>query len=487
MIRDENSRSDAPHGRGTAAATLIICIGGLIVAGVSDLMLPNGDPNAIFRTAAVLTGAVLTAALAVEARGGVRSLLRTNVLMLVALYGLTFLEFLFPQPDLSSVVSPASAVDGIEAVLLGFAGIAIGRHIVPHHSTTLGSGGSLSQKVLFRVFLACFVIGYLHMFLAVNFDVLEVLRQMTLPRFSQAWARGQLGDWASLLNELGLLIYLIPPIAGLVLARHKEYKMGIKFTVLTVLAFTFFYGFSSGTRNVFMVFLLTFTISFLIFKRELKSLHLGITLVAVAVAAMVATYFMLEFRDVGLRNYSINEGKSDTLFVDNNVVVISNLTEVFPETVDYLGVEVPYVAITKPIPRALWPGKPEGLSFSAEDALGAEGLTIACTFVGESYIAGGFFGVLLASVFLGAAAGRWNRMGMDLASDFNLLLYVSGFFAATLAMRSILQVMPAVLPTLALWLYAKLWLPKAAQPLLPSPDASKAEASSSGGLQGQVR
>ena len=44
-----------------------------------------------------------------------------------------------------------------------------------------------------------------------------------------------------------------------------------------------------------------------------------------------------------------------------------------------------------PIPRVLWPEKPDGSNVSAETVLGLEGLTVASTFVGESYMAAGVF------------------------------------------------------------------------------------------------
>ena len=51
-------------------------------------------------------GVALLAATAVEAVAGVRALIRTDNLMLWVFYGLTLLEFLFPQPDVNSSVSP---------------------------------------------------------------------------------------------------------------------------------------------------------------------------------------------------------------------------------------------------------------------------------------------------------------------------------------------------------------------------------------------
>jgi oligosaccharide repeat unit polymerase len=404
---------------------------------------------------------VLAVALGLEARNGFRSLLRTDVLMLVVLYGLTLLEFVFPQDTLLHIVTPEGALAGAQAVLWGFAGIAVGRHLVPPKQIgDLALGGrQLSARTLLAVFLISFALGYLHIFVAVNFDIPEALRQMMLPRFSQDWSRGRLGDWTSLLTELGLLIYLVPPVAGAIFARAEEHRLISKALVFLVLALTFFYGFSGGTRSTFLTYLLTFVTSFLLFKRNLGARQIIAYCAISVVLTGIAVYFMLEFRSVGLANYSIAESQAETLFVDNNMVTISRLTEVFPDRAGFLGLEIPYNALIRPIPRALWPDKPEGLSVGIEDALGAEGLTVSATFVGESYMADGLVGVLITAILLGVLAGWWNRMGYEVDSDFKLLLYVSGFFAAALAMRSILQVVPAVLPTVALWLYGKLCLP----------------------------
>ena len=45
----------------------------------------------------------------------------------------------------------------------------------------------------------------------------------------------------------------------------------------------------------------------------------------------------------------------------------------FPRTHPFLGFEIPYQALIRPIPRAIWPGKPEGLSMTIEDVMEVEG------------------------------------------------------------------------------------------------------------------
>jgi len=189
-----------------------------------------------------------------------------------------------------------------------------------------------------------------------------------------------------------------------------------------------------------------------------QALFLGVPMLGVLLLAMV---YMLEFRTVGFSNASSVEHDGESFFVDYNVVNVSHLTEVFPSSFNYLGLEIPFNALIRPIPRALWPGKPEGLSVTIESALAVDpGMTLSCTFVGEAYMAGGLVAVVLISLFFGAAATMWNRVGTNSDLQFAQLLYVSGFLCAALAMRSMLSMVPFMLPTLALWLFARLWLPR---------------------------
>jgi hypothetical protein len=169
---------------------------------------------------------------------------------------------------------------------------------------------------------------------------------------------------------------------------------------------------------------------------------------------------MLQFRQVGLAYYLESGGLAagpaeETLLIDNNLPVISELTGIFPDTIQYLGLEVPYYAIVRPVPRALWPSKPEGLSVEIADALNLHGLTVSATFVGEAYMMGGYLAIIAVGLLLGWLSGWWNRFGRDLRSNLNVALYASGFFATMLAMRSMLWLTTAMLPTLALWLYIK--------------------------------
>ena len=196
------------------------------------------------------------------------------------------------------------------------------------------------------------------------------------------------------------------------------------------------------------------------FKPNISWRYVACLACLTAAILYLAAYYMLQFRQVGLAYYfksgAVAAGPAqETLFIDNNLPVLSQLTDVFPDTINYLGLEVPYYAIVRPVPRAVWPSKPEGLSVDVANVLNVRGLTLSVTFVGEAYMMGGYLGIVAVSLVLGWLCGWWNRFGRDLRSNVNFALYASGFFAVMLTMRSMLWLTTAMLPTFALWLYIK--------------------------------
>jgi oligosaccharide repeat unit polymerase len=441
-------------------STMIILVG-LLVTSVS---LPSDSAVGMFSHAAYGVGVTLAVAVLVEASSGIRLLIRVDLLFFLSLYGLTLLEFLFQQPHVEGLVAPTMAANGTYAVLVAFGGFAIGRHFVPIKRSLRPdfAVADLRPSSVFSAFIVVTFVGYLHILLAVDFDVFEAIRQMLLPRFSQSWSRGQYGDAAALLYELGALIALIPPMAGLIFAHAQRYSMPQKAVVVIVLVFTTYYGFASGTRSVLVSYIVTFTGVYVIAKPQLRLRH------ALMIGAMMLAFLftgislMLQFRTVGLGELSSTQAW-ESFYIDLDIVNIARLTDKFPDSFDYLGFEVPFNALVRPIPRILWPGKPTGLSVPIETALEAgTGLTLSCTYVGEAYMAGGFLAVLTISVLFGAAAEMWNRVGLTSNQQFKQIIYVSGFLCAAMTARSMLGMVPLMLPTLALWILGRLWLSRPA-------------------------
>jgi hypothetical protein len=251
-----------------------------------------------------------------------------------------------------------------------------------------------------------------------------------------------------------MLLFLVPPIAGVVFARRHVFSKSQILLVAAGFAFEMFYGFSSGTRNLFISFVVAFLIGYAFaLPRGRRTEMLAILITSVTVS-LISTMWMLNFRQIGLRAWFQGvRVQSDIheklLHVDMNLFVIGELVRTFPREHEFLGFEVPYLALIRPIPRALWPNKPTGMSASLESASGAdeEGWTVAASFVGEAYIAGGMVVVLLTGIFFGVICTWWSKLASPRNSEIGVLIYASGFVAVAISMRSLFVFTTALIPT----------------------------------------
>jgi len=425
---------------------------GIMATGI---FLQGDTPTQIGRFAAIGVGLSLMISLALDLRRGVQNVIRADVMAILAFYFLTLFELLFPQTEFDVMTNARATHMAVIIVLVGMAGLLVGRHIPRPKKQPFAE--TLTREVpaawIIMIFFTALFIGFAYMLASVDFNVLVMLDWFMAPRFSQPWGRGKFGDWRALLFELNMLTFLIPPLGGVILARRDRYAITALVGVSAGLALTFFYSFSSGTRNLFASHLVTFLIGYAFSlpanrRKEIVPLCIG-----GAVLFMAASTAMLKFRTGGLKNWiATGEGSAapmeKTVFVDYNLCAISRLVDVFPSHHAFLGWEVPFQAFIRPIPRAIWKGKPEGLSMSIEQALGAENMTIAASFAGESYIAGGMIGVIIGGLFFGIATGWWSYLSSSRNSELGVLIYASGFFAAVISMRSLFSFTTALLPTI---------------------------------------
>jgi oligosaccharide repeat unit polymerase len=439
-----------------------LMVAGLITTPIAAI---GAEPSALAHSYAVWVALSILGGIAVDFRRNLRNLVRADLMAIGAFYFLTLFEFLFPQPGFNAMVTLEETRVALLACVAGFAGLAVGRHLPPPAPRSLQHllSAEFAPRTLITIYSLCLFGAYFYMLLSVDFDFFEMVRQIMGPRFTQSWSRERLGDWRALMGEFGMVVYLIPPIAGVVLARKHQFTRNQKLYVAAGFLFTVFAGFVSGTRNVFATYLATFLVAFAFANDPRRKRELVTVGGAVAAVMLLATVVMLQFRNIGFSNYlaGLREGehKNDQtqFFVDYNLYVIAKLADVFPAQHDYLGFEIPYLSIIRPIPRAIWSGKPEGLSISIEDAVGVEGLTLASSFAGEAYMSGGLIGVFATGLAFGAITAWWNRFGRADNSTYGHLIFASGFFAAVISMRSMFVFTTAILPTIA-GLVAGQWL-----------------------------
>jgi hypothetical protein len=414
-------------------------------------------PSHLARQAAYGVLLSLVVSIAIDARAGLRNLIRADLLALVALFYLSLYEFLFPQPFFDGMISREATSSGLLILYLAFGSLLLGRHAPMPARAPFSRILQVEVPVgkLLGLFWLAATLGYFWMLVCSEGSVVKMFDAMLGARFSQPWTRGQLGDWRAIFSELTLMLYLLPALAGVMLARWERYRWYHLAPVVVVLLATLFQGFTTGTRNVFGAYLVNFLAAFAFASPATKRVRIVVMGTVCAVAMAAATYFMLQFREHGLRDWmegtyrESGELQKNFVFVDYNLHTIATLTTYFPERHPYLGLEIPYLAIIRPIPRALWPDKPKGMSAPIERVLGVENVTIAATFAGEAFISGGLAAVVFVGLLLGAIMGFWNTMASPRNSEIGTLVYASGFFAAVITMRSLFSFTTAVLPTIA--------------------------------------
>ena len=427
----------------------------LFLATAFGLVAADGEtPSEYLRTPAFVLGIGIVFAMLVESAGNLRNLVRADWIAIVALYGLTLTEFLFDQPEFNERATLVEVERALWLFSIGFLSLVGGRHLFIANSASAGINVTdLSPALILTAFWLVVPLGFSAELLSVKFNLFEMIDSQMGPRFSQPWSRGKIGGIYSLLYELGLFKYAIPAIAGVLTNYRKQIGIVHFCLVIVAMLFTLFFGFCSGTRNVFAAYLAGYAGTYLL---TLPRLSWGRASVVGAICAVVflgASYYMLEFRQMGLKRFWQNRDRvetRDTFYVDYNMWAIGKLGRLFPEPHQHLGVELYWHALTKPIPRVIWPSKPTDLSISIEGALEVEGLTIATTFIGESYMAFGELGVICTGLGLGFLCGWWNFVGTRMPGGYGQLVYASGFAAIAIAMRSLMFFTTNMLPTIGL-------------------------------------
>jgi len=439
----------------------MVVLASLVIAwGLSSGKFDDG--NSVLQTAAYTTGFGLGISVFLDLRHGWRNLVRADILMLMAVYALTLAEFLTPQPGLATVMSVEQSAAVANLVFLSFGGIAIGRHLAgtgppfAHSVCTLPTPPSF----LIALFWFCFCLGFAHQWIAVDFNPARWVTEWGRMRWAQSWGRGMLGDWKALFYELGLLLHILPPLGAIIIARPKLYSQATRILVILGVSLVFLWSFSSGTRHIFFAHVIMFTTALCYFRTLTPwgvFMRFGIAMCILYPASMI----MVTFRQKGLWWYleTLWSGTKiqgqytfDVLYVDWNLLSMSRLMQRVPLDYDFQGLSVFYYSLIRPIPRALWPEKPIGVVGVLTEALQEEGssLTYSVTYIGEAWLAGGYWAVIATSLFFGWLGGYWNRFGNPRHSDLGILIFASGFLSLAIAMRSMITFTTFLLPTLFL-------------------------------------
>lgn len=293
----------------------------------------------------------------------------------------------------------------------------------------------LTTKTLERLVPACFVLGMFNYAYATDFNPAVMFSYIGAQRWAAPWGRGQLGGWDAFLDQMQYFGYVLPSLTALLIAR-RGFKLqswlaiGMSGIMLVFLS-------QGGGRRIIGVTVGAAIIAWI------QSQH-GITIrkfviaAAAAVGMLTGMQFMLNIRSEGYEEFALRGGASeyDYLHVDDNFLRLAQVIELVPAQYPYVEYQQLWFTMVRPVPRVFWPGKPvdAGIDFSA--AVGAKGVSLSTSIIGEWYLSYGWLAVIFGGWLHGRLAKTVNSLREDERFHANPIVYALAVMVLVAGMRS---------------------------------------------------
>ena len=290
------------------------------------------------------------------------------------------------------------------------------------------------SRVLWRLMLAGFAIGFGSLLIYVDFDVFalfEGLSGMTR-RWTVAFGRGRYGSWRSILYELQMFLQAALPLAICLVAMRRTpvfQRCIAAFFIIWISVRTLFSGSRSGLIPIALC------IAAALFWRAGPRLRRAMVYFGIPLALVGA--FLLAAIIVAGRN----QGRFEVSAAVNTDYVGFEMFRELLFIIRSEGEGLPkqygltyFTQIVNPIPRAIWPSKPvadAGLimarAYGNVDRNGEPTMTSSPGFLGEAYLNFGLLGLLILPAVAGVIVRAWDRL-LSIASTSlaAFLVYAAG-------------------------------------------------------------
>lgn len=434
---DANPRAQQEHFSLTVLACCSIGLGSILaICSVPDDI---GAVDALFMPALSLTVGILLPVV-FQMRFDLTSVLRIeNALTLGIIYWLMLdmlqsaYPFLFVTAD---DVQYAFGVVGAFAFALRVG--ASGRGWSLPRSVASTALRDFSADGLFNATMIAFVFGMAKFVIASDFDPVTLIQGLGSSRWDAPWGRGDLGGADAFLDHMQYFGYILPSLCVLIALKvgwlNRRVVAGL-FMSAIVIAFLA----QSGGRRIIGVVVGSALFTWMAAKPRLgPKVIFGVA--ATVVLLLLFMQLMLQYRGVGfaaLGAWDAPNEAFDYLHVDDNFLRLAQLISFYPDTIEYVMHQPLFHALTLPIPRVFWPGKPLGPGFDLPGLLGMQNVSLSCSVVGELYVSYGVWAVMAGGWVLGRLCGMWNKILLLPTGASRPLMYGLGLMALFAGMRSV--------------------------------------------------
>lgn len=434
---------------------------------VAIVLIPK-DPypaGALFPSAVAMTVGLLFAPVVASIRNPKTALRAEHLLILSPIYWL-LLELLQGAYNLVDVDKPA--IEG--------AFIAIGLFVGGIWLATLSRRPwqlpkfvmrstlyLLTPDIIFRLVWVFFGLGIFKYAFACQFNPLTMLHYLGQNRWSAPWVRGQLGSWDAFLDHMSYFGYLLPTLTVLLALRSRWLNYKVIVSILFTLIMAVFLA-QGGSRRITGV---IFGAAIIVWILEQKKVHFKqlIILIFSILILLSSMQFLLEYRGIGYKAFfsdEIEQNQYEYLHVDDNFLRLAQIINIVPKRHPYIYEKQIIYTLVRPIPRALWPDKPQDSGFDLAQAVGKEGVSLSSSVIGELYLSAGWIGVLFGGWVYGRLASMVSRLLLEVAESWSSSAIIYGLSAMTLfaGVRSMLDLVLMSYALLAWIIVSKLLLKK---------------------------
>lgn len=271
----------------------------------------------------------------------------------------------------------------------------------------------VAPNILFGSMVACFLLGMTHYLVSCEFDIELLFRSLGKPRFSAPWSSaraGRFGGWSAFREHLVYFGYLVPTLTVLV-AKFYGWQSVQSIVAIACSVIVLLFASQSGTRSEIGVIVGAGVLCWFLSQRML-TVGLAMKLGFVVVLLLIWMQFVLAVRNAGLWRFLSSDTEVESkISVDDNFSRICQVMDLIPNRVDHTyGGQLYYVAV-RPIPRAIWQGKPTDAGFSFEQHVGTDEVTtLSVTMIAELYYDFGFPFIFIGGVLYGGLARMWNAL-----------------------------------------------------------------------------
>lgn len=317
----------------------------------------------------------------------------------------------------------------------------------------------LGPRFLFWAAIVSFILGGMRVWVGCQLSPSCIADSFDVSRAGGAsWMpRGGVGNWDTVLQNLRYFGYLTLPFAVALYRLRQRLGWGLLLVICLGLV-NFIFSVSGGNRRSGGTIVGATMLTWILLHPRINFKHLLI-LSGVTAALLLFLQAVVLWRHTGFER-SFEQGKPlfskerPGIIVDRNLFWMGQVMTVVPDRHPHTGTTGIVAIISAPVPRSIFPSKPIGRGINLTSLIGYRSsatFSWTCSAVGDLYLIGGFFAIIVGGLIYGLLANLCSRLLLWPSRFTGRLLFAVSVMALFVGLRVLSEVVLTGVAFLCLW------------------------------------